>query len=56
MIVLYDILSACKNGLDLLTIYLLFIGFSQKEISRELQTTESTISRRIKRIREEMKL
>ena len=49
-----EILSACKNGLDVLTIYLLFIGFSQKEISRELQTTESTISRRIKRIRRDL--
>ena len=54
MIVLYDILSACKNGLDVLTIYLLFIGFSQKEIAMQLQTTESTISRRIKRIRKEV--
>ncbi len=51
---IYNILSACKNGLDVLTIYLLFIGFSQKEISRELQTTESTISRRIKRIRKDL--
>lgn len=49
-----SILQSCKNGLDILTIYLLFIGFSQKEISRELQTTESTISRRVNRIRKEI--
>lgn len=49
-----SILQSCKNGLDVLTIYLLFIGFSQKEISRELQTTESTISRRINRIRKDL--
>lgn len=49
-----SILQSCKNGLDVLTIYLLFIGFSQKEISRELQTTESTISRRINRIRRDL--
>lgn len=50
-----SILQSCKNGLDILTIYLLFIGFSQKEIAMQLQTTESTISRRIKRIRREVK-
>ena len=49
-----SILRSCKNGLDVLTIYLLFIGFSKKEISQELQTTESTISRRIKRIRRDL--
>lgn len=49
-----SILQSCKNGLDILTIYLLFIGFSQKETAQLLQTTESTISRRIKRIREGM--
>lgn len=51
-----SILQSCKNGLDILTIYLLFIGFSQKEIAMQLQTTESTISRRINRIRKELKL
>ena len=49
-----SILQSCKNGLDVLTIYLLFIGFSQKEIAMQLQTTESTISRRINRIRKDM--
>lgn len=50
-----SILQSCKNGLDILTIYLLFIGFSQKEIAMQLQTTESTISRRINRIKKEVK-
>ena len=50
-----SILQSCKNGLDVLTIYLLFIGFSQKEIAMQLQTTESTISRRINRIKKEVK-
>ena len=49
-----SILQSCKNGLDILTVYLLFIGYTQKETAAELQTTESTISRRIKRIREGM--
>lgn len=49
-----SILQSCKNGLDVLTIYLLFIGFSQKEIAMQLQTTESTISRRINRIRKDL--
>ena len=50
-----QIISSCKNGLDILTIYLLFIGYSQRETAQLLQTTESTISRRINRIKREVK-
>lgn len=49
-----SILQSCKNGLDVLTIYLLFVGYTQKETAQLLSTTESTISRRIKRIKEGM--
>lgn len=48
---IYDILEACQNGLDLLTIYLLFIGYNQREAAAMLHTTESVISRRLKRLR-----
>lgn len=47
---IYDIVSACASGLDLLTVYLLACGFSQAEAARMLSTTEPVISRRMKRI------
>lgn len=47
---IYDIVSACASGLDLLTVYLLACGFSQREAAAMLSTTEPVISRRMKRI------
>lgn len=47
---IYDIVSACASGLDLLTVYLLACGFSQAEAARMLSTSEPVISRRMKRI------
>lgn len=49
-----DILGACRNGLDLLTVWLLFIGYNQKEVAQMLSTTESVVSRRLHRIRRNM--
>lgn len=46
-----DLISACASGLDLLTIYLLFIGFNQRETAAMLSTSEAVISRRLRRIR-----
>lgn len=48
---IYDILEACQNGLDLLTIYLLFIGYNQREAAAMLHTMPSVIARRLKRLR-----
>lgn len=50
-----DILEACQNGLDVLTVFLLFSGYSQKEVSIMLSTSEPVISRRLKRIRRAMR-
>ena len=47
---IYNLVSACVSGLDLLTVFLLACGYSQAETARLLSTSESVISRRMKRI------
>ncbi len=47
---MYDIIGACVSGLDLLTVYLLFCGYSQVEISDFLSTSPAVVCRRVKRI------
>ena len=47
---IYDIISACASGLDLLTVWLLACGYSQADAARMLSTSEPVISRRMKRI------
>lgn len=49
-----DLISACASGLDLLTVWLLLCGYSQQETAAMLSTSESVISRRLKRIRSTM--
>lgn len=51
---IYNLISACGNGQDILTIFLLFQGYTRKEVAKMLYTTESVISRRLKRIKGRM--
>lgn len=49
-----NLISACLSGLDLLTVWLQLCGYSQRETAEMLSTSESVISRRLKRIRSTM--
>lgn len=47
---IYDIISSCYSGFDLLIIYLLFCGYSQTETAQLLGVYPSTVYRRIKTV------
>jgi hypothetical protein len=48
--VIYSLLSSCSSGLDLLTVYLLAMGYSRAEAAELLHTSPPVISRRMSRI------
>lgn len=45
-----NVLAACSSGLDLLTVYLLVLGFTRGEIADLLHTSPPVITRRLARI------
>ena len=52
---IYDIITACASGLDLLTVYLLVCGYTQAETAQLLGTSPPVVCRRIKRIENRLK-
>ena len=46
-----DIILACTSGLDLLTVYLAWQGYSAREIAELTQDSKSGVQRRLQRIR-----
>lgn len=49
---MYEILTACRSGMDLLIIWLLYQGYSQRETARALHLSLSTVQYRIDKIRD----
>lgn len=47
---IYSLLSSCASGLDLLTVYLLAVGYTRGEVAAMLYTSPPVISRRMTRI------
>lgn len=46
-----DILTACQSGMDLLIVWLLYQGYSQRETARALHLSQGSVSYRLQRIR-----
>ena len=46
---IYSLLSSCASGLDLLTVYLLAVGYTRGEVAAMLYTSPPVISRRMSR-------
>lgn len=51
---IYDILASCRSGLDLLTVFLSWSGWSLGEIADEIGEHKSTTCRRLQSIRERL--
>ena len=51
---IHDIITACASGLDLLTVYLLFVGYSQKEVAEMIGSDPAIVCRKVKAIRKRM--
>ena len=47
---IYDLLSSCSSGLDLLAVYLLAVGYTRGEVADFLHVTPGAVTRRLNRI------
>lgn len=53
---MYEILTACQSGIDLLIIWLLYQGYSQRETAAALHLSQGSVSYRLQRIRDRTEL
>lgn len=51
---IYDIISACPSGYDLLVCYLRFCGYTLQEIAQQTSDSKTGIYRRLQAIRDRL--